>query len=445
MNAEITKDPQTMDETKTEVGNYFVSNYPPYAFWTQEHVDEAYEALERKPASGTPLGVYLHIPFCRKRCHFCYFKVYTEKDANQIESYLKAAIRELEIYASKPFVGERKPRFIYFGGGTPSYISSRQLTRLTDSMKALMPWDEAEEITFECEPGTLTESKLWVIKDIGVTRLSLGIENFDDHILEINGRAHGSKEIDRAYHFARSIGFPQINIDLIAGMVGETTGNWFETVRKTIELGADSVTIYQMEIPYNTTIFKEMKARGQTVAPVADWATKRQWVKRAFEELERAGYHVGSAYTAVRDPSRTRFLYRDLLWTGADLIGLGVASFSHIGGTHFQNQHDWGPYLAQLEEGTLPIYRALTPSPDERMIREFILQMKLGHVSREYFQVKFGVDPRKRFSQGLLKLNEQGFLDFSNGSLQLNREGLLQVDKLLHEFFLPEHRNARYA
>lgn len=434
-----------MDETKTEVGNYFVSNYPPYAFWTQEHVGEAYEALERKPASGTPLGVYLHIPFCRKRCHFCYFKVYTEKDANQIESYLKAAIRELEIYASKPFVGERKPRFIYFGGGTPSYISSRQLTRLTDSMKALMPWDEAEEITFECEPGTLTESKLWVIKDIGVTRLSLGIENFDDHILEINGRAHGSKEIDRAYHFARSIGFPQINIDLIAGMVGETTGNWFETVRKTIELGADSVTIYQMEIPYNTTIFKEMKARGQTVAPVADWATKRQWVKRAFEELERAGYHVGSAYTAVRDPSRTRFLYRDLLWTGADLIGLGVASFSHIGGTHFQNEHDWGPYLAQLEEGTLPIYRALTPSPDERMIREFILQMKLGHVSREYFQVKFGVDPRKRFSQGLLKLKEQGFLDFSNGSLQLNREGLLQVDKLLHEFFLPEHRNARYA
>ncbi len=134
---------------------------------------------------------------------------------------------------------------------------------------------------------------------------------------------------------------------------------------------------------------------------MADWATKRQWVKRAFEELERAGYHVGSAYTAVRDPSKTRFLYRDLLWTGADLIGLGVASFSHIGGTHFQNQHDWGPYLAQLEEGTLPIYRALTPTPDERMIREFILQMKLGHVSRDYFQTKFGVDPKERFAPGL--------------------------------------------
>ena len=88
-------------------------------------------------------------------------------------------------------------------------------------MKRLLPWDQAEEVTFECEPGTLTEGKLQVIKDLGVTRLSLGIENFDDHILEVNGRAHRSKEVDRAYDFARSIGFPQINIDLIAGMVGE--------------------------------------------------------------------------------------------------------------------------------------------------------------------------------------------------------------------------------
>jgi coproporphyrinogen III oxidase-like Fe-S oxidoreductase len=445
MNTEVTKDPQAMDATKTEVGNYFVSNYPPYSFWTQDQVGQAYEALERAPAPDTPLGVYLHIPFCRKRCRFCYFKVYTEKDANEIERYLKAAIRELEIYSSKPFIDGRKPEFLYFGGGTPSYISSRQLTRLTDSMKALMSWHEAKEVTFECEPGTLTESKLRVIKNIGVTRLSLGIENFDDRILEINGRAHGSKEIVEAYRFARSVGFPQINIDLIAGMVGETTDKWLESVQKTIRLGADSVTIYQMEIPYNTTIFKEMKASGQTVAPVADWATKRQWVKRAFEELERAGYHVGSAYTAVRDPSKTRFLYRDLLWTGADLIGLGVASFSHIGGTHFQNQHDWEPYLTQLHDGALPIYRALTPTHEERMIREFILQMKLGHVSRDYFQTKFGVDPKERFAQGLHRLQDQGFLDFSNSSLRLNREGLLRVDRLLQEFFLPQHRNARYT
>src|SRR5262249_55413208 len=130
---------------------------------------------------------------------------------------------------------------------------------------------------------------------------------------------------------------------------------------------------------YNTTIYKQMKAEGKLVAPVAEWETKRAWVNFAFSELEKAGYTVGSAYTAVKDPMRTKFVYRDRLWQGADLLGLGVASFSHVGGVHFQNEHDVGPYLERVEAGKLPIHRALTPTGEERLIREMILQMKLGH------------------------------------------------------------------
>jgi oxygen-independent coproporphyrinogen-3 oxidase len=432
-------------EEETTVGNYFISNYPPYSFWTQDRVGEAHAALARPPAPGTPLGVYLHIPFCRKRCHFCYFKVYTDKNAAEIEIYLKAAIRELTLYSQKPFVADRKPKFIYFGGGTPSYISSRQLSSLVNAMKTLLPWDEAEEVTFECEPGTLTEGKLRVIKELGVTRLSLGVENFGDSVLEVNGRAHGSNDVDRSYLFARSIGFQQINIDLIAGMIGETAENWQECVRKTIALAPDSVTVYQMEIPYNTNIFKEMKANDRAVAPVADWKTKRDWVNYAFSQLENAGYSVTSAYTAVKDPARTRFLYRDLLWTGADMVGLGVASFSHVGSTHFQNEPDWGSYISRLDKRELPIYRALTPTQEERMIRELILQMKLGHVHRAYFRDKFGVDIQQRFAGCLSNLQDRGFLVLDKSDVRLNREGLLQVDRLLHDFFLPQHQNARYA
>jgi oxygen-independent coproporphyrinogen-3 oxidase len=432
-------------EEATTAGSYFVSNYPPYSFWDKEHVHEAYAALDRPPRPRNPLGIYLHIPFCRKRCHFCYFKVYTDKDSSEINEYLDAVVEELTLYAQRPFIGGRKPKFIYFGGGTPSFISTKQLSGVVDGMKRLLPWDEAEEIAFECEPGTLTEAKLEVLRGMGVTRLSLGIENFDQRVLEINGRAHGAKEINRAYNFARSIGFPQINIDLIAGMVGETDANWRECVRKLIDLSPDCVTIYQMEVPYNTTIFQEMRVHGEAVAPVADWVTKRGWVDYAFSELEKAGYTVTSAYTAVKDPARTRFLYRDLLWTGADMIGLGVASFSHVGGTHFQNEHDWDPYIAKIKQGTLPIYRALTPTEEERMIREFILQMKLGHVHREYFESKFGVDLQRRFAGSLEELEQRGFLKLDRDSVRLSRDGLLQVDKLLHQFFLPQHQNARYS
>src|SRR5450631_3291041 len=182
----MTTDTKTLDETideRTQAGNYFVSNYPPYSFWSPTQVDRVKSMLARDADPSTALGVYVHIPFCRKRCHFCYFKVYTDKNSSEIETYLDAAIQELTLYSQKPFIGGRKPKFIYFGGGTPSYISSSQLSHMVDGMKRLLPWDEAEEVTFECEPGTLTEGKLTVIKELGVTRLSLGIENFDDHIL----------------------------------------------------------------------------------------------------------------------------------------------------------------------------------------------------------------------------------------------------------------------
>ena len=432
-------------QKETTAGNYFVANYPPFAFWKPEAVPGFLEALERPRAADTPLGLYTHIPFCRKRCHFCYFRVYTDKDAQQIRRYLDALLAELALYAPRPVLGGRRPRFIYFGGGTPSYLSPDQLRFLTDGMKRLLPWDEAEEITFEAEPGTLTDHKLRAIRDLGVTRLSLGIEHFDDHILELNGRAHRSKEIARAYGYAREIGFPQINIDLIAGMVEETGEKWRETVAKAVALQPDSVTIYQMEVPYNTGIYRQMKAEGRLVAPVADWETKRRWVDYAYREFEQAGYTVTSGTTVVRDPARVKFLYREGLFSGADILSVGVASFGHLAGFHYQNHHDFDPYLEAVTAGRLPVFRAYPLPADEAFIREFMLQLKLGSVSAEKFARKFGADPRERFARPLATLKEQGWLENGGDRIAVTRAGLLQIDRLLHEFFKPEHNTGRYA
>ena len=432
-------------QKETTAGNYFISNYPPFAFWKQEQIPDFHAALERAPAPGVPLGLYTHIPFCRKRCHFCYYKVYTDKDSQEIRGYLDTLLKELTVYAAKPVIGGRKPKFIYFGGGTPSYLSPDQLKFLTDGMKALLPWDEVEEVTFEGEPGTLTDHKLRAIRELGVTRLSLGIEHFDDHILEINGRAHRSKEIGRAYAYAREIGFPQINIDLIAGMVEETEEKWVETVAKAVALQPDSVTIYQMEVPYNTGIYRQMKAEGKLVAPVADWETKRRWVNYAYGEFEKAGYTVTSTTTVVKDPAKVKFTYRSGLFSGADILSIGVASFGHLNGVHYQNQHEFQPYVDAVNAGQLPIYRAYVVPPDERYLREFILQMKLGSVSASAFTQKFGRDPREQFSAPLAWIQEQGFLTNGGDRIGLTRDGLLQVDRLLQEFFKPEHRTGRYA
>ena len=435
--------PAKSAKTSTLAGNYFISNYPPFSFWSEGQNVEAEMALNSEPDPEVKLGLYHHIPFCRKRCHFCYFRVYTDKNARQIKQYLDATIAELQAMAERPLIRGRKPHFVYFGGGTPSYLSVRQLRELTDRMKAFLSWDQAEEVAFECEPGTLTPGKLTAVKDIGVTRLSLGVENFDDHILVINGRAHRSPEVFRAYERARAEQFDQINIDLIAGMLEETEENWQRNIEQTIDLEPDSVTIYQMEIPYNTGIYKEMVASGTLEAPVADWETKRRWVKEAFAALEGAGYTIASGYTAVLNPERTKFIYRDELWRGADLIGLGVASFSHAAGVHYQNLTEMEPYLEAIGKGSLPIKRSFRTSAEERMIREFILQMKLGRVELGYFREKFGQDVGLRFAAQLRNLMDNGFLRVDDEEIILSRDGLLCVDSILHQFFLREHRTSR--
>ncbi len=432
------------DPRTTEVGSVFVSNYPPYSVWGEGQVQAAEHALASAPQPETPLGLYLHIPFCRRRCKFCYFKVYTDKNSAEVEKYLDGLAKEIELHSKMPAIAGRPLKFVYFGGGTPSFISGRHLRSLVERVKARLPWDQVEEVAFECEPGTLTEKKLQTIRELGITRISLGVENFNDKILADNGRAHVSKEIYRVAPWIKALDFEQVNIDLIAGMVGETTETWKESVRKTVEMDPDSVTIYQMELPYNT-VYSRQVLDGEDESPVADWATKRRWNEYAIDQLGVAGYEVSSAYTMVKRGRPGKFVYRDSVWHGCDLLGTGVASFSHVNGVHFQNASRWDVYLGKLAQGDLPLDRAYTPTADERVTREMILQFKLGRLDVDYFQKKFGVDLLAIHKDALDRLAGRDMLHVDGRTVVLSRQGLLRVDTLLPEFYDPKYRGARYT
>jgi oxygen-independent coproporphyrinogen III oxidase len=438
---------ETTQQEKTGLGNYFVANYPPFSFWKPDHLGAARDAMNAPPKPGVPLGLYLHIPFCRKRCKFCYFRVYTDKNARDVEVYSDALVKEVELCSRLPIVGGRALDYVYFGGGTPSYLSATQLRELMTRLQAIMPWNQAREVTFECEPGTLQRHKLEALKELGVTRLSLGVENFDPKILEFNGRAHLEEEIHRAYGWARDIGFDQINIDLIAGMVGESWENWRECVRKTIALAPESVTVYQMELPYNTVFSHELKVIGndEPALAVADWPTKRAWVDYAFEKMAEAGYEVSSAYTMVKDKAHTRFVYRDALWHGADMFGTGVASFGHLGGVHVQNLDRWEDYIAALDRGEIPLNRALPTTPRDRLIREMILQLKTGKLEAAYYRNKFDIDILEQFGDGFRQLEGKDILHVNDTGVELTRHGLLQIDRHLPVFFDPHYRGSRYT
>jgi oxygen-independent coproporphyrinogen-3 oxidase len=291
----------------------------------------------------------------------------------------------------------------------------------------------------------LAEPKVKALREFGVTRLSLGIENFSDAVLEENGRAHLSAEIFRAWDWIVAAGFPNVNIDLIAGMVGETWENWQENIRRTIELAPDSVTIYQLELPFNTVYSKNILGE-QIELTVADWPTKREWVDYAFDQLTTAGYSVSSAYTMVRNPAKVNFSYRDNLWQGCDMLATGVASFGHISGVHYQNAPDWEGYVRPLlDEGRLPLGRAFRLTPEQSLIRELILLIKRGYLDAQPFREKYGVDILQQWSDVWQRHEEEGMVTIGRDRVELTRKGLLHADGLLPDFFEPQFRGVRYT
>jgi oxygen-independent coproporphyrinogen-3 oxidase len=207
-------------------------------------------------------------------------------------------------------------------------------------------------------------------------------------------------------------------------------------------LEPDSVTIYQMELPYNTVISREMIEKGLD-SPIADWPTKRRWVDYAFAQFQERGYRIASAYTLATTRKSCRFIYTDALWHGGDMIGLGVSSFSHFDGVHFQNAHNFEEYISLLESGQFPLVRALPLTEKQKLIREMILQLKTGAIEISYFNRKFGIDIWQEFNPIYGQLEQDELL--VRDRIVLTRRGILQVDHFLSEFFEPDLRTVRYA
>ena len=235
-----------------------------------------------------------------------------------------------------------------------------------------------------------------------------------------------------------------MNIDLIAGMVGETDANWQRCIDKTIEMQPDNITIYQMELPFNTVYSKEMRELG-VQSPVADWPTKRRWVSEAMDRLISVGYHVSSGNELVKNTATDHFIYRDNVWRGCDLIATGVSSFGHFQGVHYQNLDHIEDYMETVGRGELPINRALTPTPHQLLIRELVLLMKEGQVSLGRLNQKYGVNVQQEFATAFSNQQAAGYLTVDGDQLKLTRKGLLQVDSLLPEYFEPQHRAVRYT
>lgn len=424
-------------------GNYFIAVYPPFSAWQPAHVPALETALS-KTCPPRPVGLYVHLPFCQKKCDYCYYLSYIGKTAEAVDRYIGTLELELNLYAKRPALRGRPISFIYFGGGTPSMLTSCQARRLGNGLHSALPWDNVEEVTFECAPRSVRRDLLENLRKIGVTRLSMGVQSFDNMVLKRNGRIHLSEDVRRAFALIQEAGFDWVNLDLMVGLMGETRESWRYSIRQIIDLGPESVTLYQTEIPCNTQLYWDWRGGGLPSAPVP-WEIKRMRLAYGFNELERAGYTVVSGYAAVKDPIRHRFLYQHDLWHGGDMLGLGVGSFGYFDGVHYQNEVTIEKYKDKVGRQFLPIKRALSLSDRDRLVREFILQFKRGQVATRPFQTRFGADITRVFARPLEELAAEGLLTVSSEGVRLTRAGLLQVDRLLPRFYDPQYRDVRYT
>jgi len=432
-------------DQQSVVGNYFVSAYPPFSQWKGEE-NGAYRGVLNTPLSSpkaVPLGMYCHIPFCLKRCDYCYYLSHEGANPFLIDEYLTALTREIEIYSQSDSVAERELGFLYIGGGTPSILSPDQTWKLIERIRTLFPFDHIEEITFECAPRTVTLERMRILKECGVNRISLGIQQLDDSTLKANGRIHRVADIERAYWMIRETNFETLNVDLMVGMVGERGSNFFGSLDRVIELDPDSITLYQLEIPKNTPLYHSLNNRSGAFP--ASWIEKHRRLELAYERLAESGYDLRSAYTAVRKGDKRPFVYQDSQYFGGDLIGTGVSAFSYYTGVHHQNRVSLSEYLSSLNEQKLPLGRSYVLSEEEQMIRESILQLKLGKLDFPYFEEKFGTDLRDRFSSQFETLTAGGWAVLDDNRVELTRSGLARVDEFLPQFYLEEHSGVRYS
>ncbi len=203
----------TVSLPEPSVGNYFVSAYPPFSCWSPATVPILSPVL-RQSATRDPIGIYIHIPFCEKKCDFCYYQSYVGARCADMKVYLENVAQELALYRQYPVLQDRRVGFVYFGGGTPSILTPELIRFVGSQLQAVHSWDQVEEITFEVAPRTVSRDRLEAMRALGVTRISMGVQSFDDTLLRLNGRIHLSADVSDAYGLIQAFAFDWVNLDL---------------------------------------------------------------------------------------------------------------------------------------------------------------------------------------------------------------------------------------
>lgn len=381
--------------------------------------------------TNKPLAVYVHIPFCRRKCTYCDF-LSTGGASRVPDAYVKAVLTEWSAWAAQLGQESYELASIYLGGGTPSLLEPDHVARLVAAIREVVSTASDCEVTLEGNPDSLTSGKLRGFVDAGINRLSIGVQSFNDQALHVLGRLHDAHGAERAVLEARQAGIRNLSLDLMYGLPGFEPGDEISSLRHAIELEADHISWYNLTLAAGTPLAGSV-AEGRLAMPDDDIVLTT--MREGWAMLEDSGYqhYEISNFALPGFASRHNLAY----WLSTDYVGLGLGASGYVGGRRWTNVDSMDAYEAAVLRKTFPFAFEESLSGRRREGEYVILRLRLPRMGLEFaaFARRFNEDARTVFGSELARLAEEGLLVISDERAVCTPKGL-ELNNLVAEAFV---------
>jgi oxygen-independent coproporphyrinogen-3 oxidase len=380
------------------------------------------------PRAQVP-GLYVHIPFCFHKCHYCDFYSITKQTPQRMTRFVDLMLEEAMMWSDGggPTL---QPRTIFFGGGTPSLLPLEQMRRLIRGLKDRFDFSGVNEWTVEVNPATAALEYCQMLRESGVDRLSFGAQSFDVKELKTLERHHDPDDVPRSIELARAAGFVRLNVDLIYAIPGQTTQSWMQSLDAAIALGTPHISAYNLTYEPNTpiTMKKRLGLLQQTEETIE--LEMMHAARHRLMATGRAPYEI-SNYATPGEACQHNLLY----WTGGSYVGLGPSAASHIQGTRFKNRPHLGEWELSIEAGHLPAMEVETLTAAQRRAELVMLMLRLTRgVTYSDYSAQTGSDARLDFADQIDRLTKLSLLETDDAGFRLSKTGLNVADAIAAEF-----------
>ena len=372
---------------------------------------------------GNLPGLYIHVPFCLSKCPYCHFFSLSPFRSEDVEAYLTALFREMDLYRSFSSSFDT----VYMGGGTPSVLTVSQMERLVDGVRGRFVIDPSAEWTLEANPGDGDVTLLRACQELGINRVNVGVQSFDDGTLAFLGRRHTAREAAGALEACRLAGFANLGVDLIYGVPGQEEGAWMETLEEALKFGPEHLSCYELTVEPGTP-FHVLRQRGDLL-PFPEDRSFRFFMETS-EYLEKKGYEHYEVSNFART-ARFRSRHNGKYWNHTPCLGLGPSAHSFLDGVRWWNGESLEDYVLALGKGKKPVAAAERLSEEDLRLEALFLEFRTRDgIHLAEFKTFYGVDLLSEKGDIISKLVHEGILRRDGDFLRPTRKGLAVADRL---------------